>query len=404
MTGVPASPNPAAGGGEEDVAEVPEGRFRRYRRTLLGFLYAVRTEGDSPARQAAAVALGVFIGCTPFYGFHFFLCIFFARIFRLNQIRTYIGAHISTPVLLPFLVIAEVQVGRFLRGEMPVAIHLSALRQLRPWRSGLDLFTGSLVVGLILAGVFALVTYLLARRLRRFGPAEMLIDATSRRYIEAGFFAWEFVRGKLRHDPIYLALLEKGTLPPDGLLLDLGCGRGILLALLAMAREKVAAVGPPHWPPGWPPPPPHLTLHGIEGRPRMAKAARYALGADGTIEVADLRQAHLPAARVVTLFDVLHYLPAGDQETLLDRAAAALEPGGLFLLREADAAAGAAFTRTRLAERLCAIARGHWAQHFHYRTAGDWADLLAARGLQVEARPMTSTAYANVLLIAHCSP
>jgi hypothetical protein len=33
-----------------------------------------------------------------------------------------------------------------------------------------------------------------------------------------------FVRGKLRYDPVYFALLTQGLLPAKGSLLDLGCG------------------------------------------------------------------------------------------------------------------------------------------------------------------------------------
>jgi hypothetical protein len=101
----------------------------------------------------------------------------------------------------------------------------------------------------------------------------------------------------------------------------------------------------------------------------------------------------------VLLLDVLHYLAAGEQERLLDRAVAALVPGGRLILREADAAGGAAFRRTRAAERLCAIGRGHFRQRFHFRTAGEWIERLRARGLDVVALPMSQgTPYANVLI------
>ncbi|HXO20358.1 MAG TPA: DUF2062 domain-containing protein [Thermoanaerobaculia bacterium] len=368
----------------------------RWSRPLLQLLYDLRTAGDSPGRQAAAVGVGVFIGLTPFFGFHLALCVLAARLLRLNQIKTYLAAHVSLPFLWPLVVLGELQLGRRLHGEPFLAIRLAEIRRLDPWRFGGDLLLGSTALGLVLAVAFAALTYRLVLSRRRHGDVEDLIDQTSRRYIEAGVSAWEFVRAKLRHDPLYFGLLRRGGLPDGGLLLDLGCGRGILLALLAAAREQAARSD---YPAGWPPPPAHLAFHGIEGRAGAAAAARLALGAEATIEVADLRRASLPPARAIVLLDVLHYLPAAEQERLLDRAAAALEGGGLLVLREADAAAGDAFARTRAAERLSALARGHWRQRFHYRTAGEWSRLLGDHGLAVARAPMSAgTPFANVLI------
>ena len=36
-------------------------------------VYDLRTEGGGAARETAAIACGVFIGCLPFYGFHLLL-------------------------------------------------------------------------------------------------------------------------------------------------------------------------------------------------------------------------------------------------------------------------------------------------------------------------------------------
>lgn len=378
-------------------AAPPPGRRRPFRELL----YNLRTEGESPARQAWAVVAGVLIGCSPLYGLHLALCVLVARLFRLNQIRTYVAAHVSLPFLWPVLVLAEVDAGRLLRGAPPLALSLAELRHLRPWQFGVDLLVGSLVVGGLLAALLGSLTYRRACARRRHPDVEALIDETSRRYIPAGVFAWEFTRGKLRHDPLYFALLARGDLPREGLLLDLGCGRGILMSLLATARDQ-AARG--IFPAGWTAPSPDLRFHGIEGRAKIAEAARRALGGEATIETADLcglRPGALPAAAAVFLLDVLHYLAADEQEKLLDLAVAALAPGGVLVLREADAAAGPAFARTRAAERLAALARGHLRQRFAYRSAAGWTALLAARGLAVTALPMSGgTPFANVLLAA----
>jgi hypothetical protein len=131
----------------------------------------------------------------------------------------------------------------------------------------------------------------------------------------------------------------------------------------------------------------------------VAAAAREALGEGAVIETGDLRAARFPAANAVLLLDVLHYLPADDQRDLLVKAVAALQPGGVLLIRDADAAGGWRFTATRMQERFSALLRRHWGQRFHYRSAIEWGGALKDLGLEVDVQPMgMGTPYANVLL------
>ena len=233
-----------------------------------------------------------------------------------------------------------------------------------------------------------------------------LVEAAARRYDGAGPATRQFVRGKLRGDPIYLELLAGGDLPRRGRLLDLGCGQGIALALLAAARgggrgesDAGGGDGGVEWPAGWPPPA-DLELIGIERSPRRVAVARASLGGEAEVRQGDLAGADLPPCDAVLLLDVLHYLSAADQTALVGRAARALAPGGVLLIREADAARGMRFALTRVQERLAALARGHWRQHFHYRPGADWRRLLAACGFETEARPMwRGTPFANVLIV-----
>ena len=375
------------------------GRATRYVRDLL---YKLRTEGMSPARQAWAVAVGVFIGCSPFYGLHLALCILFSRLFRLNLGLTYLAAHVSLPGLWPLLVLAQLEIGRRLRGQSYVHVKVADLKHLNPWEAGGDLLLGSAVVGALLAALLAGLTFWAARRRQLHPEIAALIEEGARRYKDAGMFHWEFVRGKLRHDPLYFNLLRRGFLPPEGLLLDLGCGRGILFSLLLAARE-LHAQGT--YPPDWAPPPPSLTFHGIEGRPKTAEAARQALSGEARIDTGDLRrQPASPQPTPSSYWTSSTTSPPPAQEALLARIATALAPGGVLLIRDADAAAGWRFTATRLQERLSSLARRDFRQRFHYRSAADWQNLLEKRGLSVDVQPMgMGTPYANVLLAARTS-
>lgn len=207
------------------------------------------------------------------------------------------------------------------------------------------------------------------------------VEGAAARYRGLGRFDHGFVRGKLRGDPVYRAVALGGLLPETGVLLDLGCGKGILLAAL---RETGSG----------------LRLVGIESGP-TAEIARRALGDEAEIVRADLRDVSLPACDAATILDVLHYLDRPAQARLIDRVACALLPAGVLLVREADAGAGARFWSVRLSERLLSCLRGRPFQTLQYRSKEEWGALLRAADLEVESRPMgEGTPYANVLLVA----
>ena len=78
-------------------------------------LHSVRSEYPGASRDAVAVALGVFIGCLPVYGFHLLMCWGLGLALRVNRLKVYLAANISNPLVAPWLVFAEIQAGAWLR-------------------------------------------------------------------------------------------------------------------------------------------------------------------------------------------------------------------------------------------------------------------------------------------------
>lgn len=219
-----------------------------------------------------------------------------------------------------------------------------------------------------------------------------LAEATAWRYRACGRFVHGFVLGKLRYDPVYRALLELPCWGGAGLIVDLGCGQGIVPVLLTTAAALNLLPGGRALVPG---------VWGLERDAAAAVAARKALAGCGEIVTGDVCSAELPRCRVVLLIDLLYHLEPAAQEALLAKVRDALEPGGRLILREADAAAGWRFAITWLAEWLRGLGRGKPFRRRHYRRAGDWKRLLEGLGFSVEARPMSEgTPFANDLLIA----
>jgi SAM-dependent methyltransferase len=229
--------------------------------------------------------------------------------------------------------------------------------------------------------------------------AASLVDRASEPYRSAGLFAYKFARGKLRRDPVFRALLERGLLRGRGRILDLGCGQGLLTAWIKAAQLCYQTGS---WPQGWPPAPQPVSTRGIELMGRDVQRARNALGPQCDISQGDIRDAEFGATDAVVILDVLHYITRDEQLRLLKRVRAALPPKGLLLLRIGDAAGGLRFRYSQWVDRLVMRCRGHAAIAMHCRSASQWRELLAECGFEVEETPMSQgTRFANVLLIGH---
>jgi SAM-dependent methyltransferase len=226
----------------------------------------------------------------------------------------------------------------------------------------------------------------------------LLRDEASRPFLRAGRAAWHYARGKFRWDPVYFALLRSGVLPDSGMLVDLGCGQGILLALLSAAKEQHARGD---WPPGWPAPPANLVMRGYDLRRRSIRAGSVALDGLAALECRDIRGLDLPPADAIVILDVLYHVPYAEQERVLDSVVRALRPGGLLVLRESDSGGGLAFRLQRCSELVAQIWHGRLAPRLWYRNVVQWRALLEQRGLAVTAQPMNGgTPFANVLFFA----
>jgi uncharacterized protein (DUF2062 family) len=362
----------------------------RIRRRFQG----LRTEGAGARRETAAVALGVFIGCLPLYGLHLTICWLVGYVLGLNRLKMYLAANVSNPFVAPWLVVAEVQAGAWVRRGTFHPVTREYIASTSVWAFGIDALVGSLFVGAVLAVLAAVATYSLVRGSGQDRGFADLVRRTSDRYVGISITAWEFARGQLRMDPIYRATLSPDVLVSGGSLVDVGCGQGLALALLTEAR---CALDAGTWPVDWPPPPRFDRMIGIELRRRVAKIARAALESDAEVIVADVRTLSLNPFRAVLLFDVLQLLAPDEQEALLAEMTARLEPGGVILVREADASADSRFTLVRLGNRLKLLVSGSWRQPFHPRSAVEWTACFARHGLRSDASPMGTRLFANIM-------
>lgn len=222
------------------------------------------------------------------------------------------------------------------------------------------------------------------------------------RYEPRDRFARHFAYGKLKGDPVFVHLLREGLIPRGARVLDLGCGQGVLAALLAAARE-MHAYG--DWPTAWPQPGMPAAIQGIDLSAREVERARRAAGGEARFIHGDIRVAAFEPADVAVMLDVLHYIDPAGQEDVLRRVRAALSGGGTLLLRVADADGSLRFRFTVLADQLATALRRQPLGRLHCRPVAEWRRALESLGFRVEHAPMSEgTPFANVLLAARYDP
>jgi SAM-dependent methyltransferase len=214
--------------------------------------------------------------------------------------------------------------------------------------------------------------------------------------------ARHFAYGKLKGDPVFHHLLAHGLIPRGSRVLDLGCGQGVLGALLQTAKECHAAR---EWPQAWPPPPNPRRVCGIDLRQKDVDRARAANIEGAEWIRGDIRSTEFGPADAVVLLDVLHYIEYSEQESVLKRARDSLGGRGVIILRVGDASGSLRFRFTLAVDRAVMRLRGHRFARLHCKPLAQWQRELTELGFVVDAVPMSAgTPFANVLLLARLAP
>lgn len=191
---------------------------------------------------------------------------------------------------------------------------------------------------------------------------------------------WGYSRSKFRMDPAYLQVAA--LIPPRSLTLDLGSGLALLPALLAELGEERRVIA-------------------VEWDRSKVEAARRILGDHPgfQIERADAFEFEFPACDTVVLMDVLHYFPESLQDRLLQKACAALRPGGRLILRETEAQRGGGRAFTRGLEWFAIHCGWNRGPELHYRTRFQWLAALEALGIrQAESLDSSRFTPGNILI------
>jgi uncharacterized protein (DUF2062 family) len=95
------------------MIEATKGLVRRWLSALLHV-------HDTPERTAAAYALGVFLGFSPFLGLHTVVAVALAFVLSLNRVAVLLGVYSNLPwILVPYYVSTTMMGATILRTETP---------------------------------------------------------------------------------------------------------------------------------------------------------------------------------------------------------------------------------------------------------------------------------------------
>jgi len=83
----------------------------------LKFLFPPDIQDIEPAKKALSIALGVFVGISPFWGFHTLIVLFMAIVLKLNKAIAFAFSNVSLPPFIPFIVYISYKIGQFFIGN-----------------------------------------------------------------------------------------------------------------------------------------------------------------------------------------------------------------------------------------------------------------------------------------------
>ena len=117
----------------------------------------------NPKEIARGLAVGVFVGMSPFLGLHTVLSLGLASIFKANRMAALAANWLGNPLTLPFIYLAEFKVGQEILGTLRIfSFSLSGSWQ-GALSSGLNVLAATILGSFILGVPAALGTYLVFR-------------------------------------------------------------------------------------------------------------------------------------------------------------------------------------------------------------------------------------------------
>lgn len=139
---------------------------------MIAALVRLFKEHHDPHGVALGVAIGAFIGILPLYGLHTVLCVVALFLIpRANKLAILLGTNISIPPTVATITWTAYDIGRLLlpdKNYPPLSLeYLKGFNISKASEFYYPLFIGSLALGVIVAVILYVVTWIIADRFRK---------------------------------------------------------------------------------------------------------------------------------------------------------------------------------------------------------------------------------------------
>lgn len=147
----------------------PRDFFNSFKKKSLKafFLENVLYVQDTPLKKSLSIALGLFIGLSPFWGLHTFLAISLAVLLNLNKVLSFTFSNISIPPMIPFIVFLSFTIGKLFVADGVSFIPSSTIDFTYVKKHFLQYFIGSMILATVTSIIFGLLSYYLLSRFNK---------------------------------------------------------------------------------------------------------------------------------------------------------------------------------------------------------------------------------------------
>jgi len=147
----------------------PRDFFRKVKKKGIQKFLAedVLGSNDSPRKKAFSIALGLFIGLSPFWGLQTLLVLGLTFLFKLNKPIAFAFSNISLPPFIPFILYFSIQIGIWITGETNffaldnIMENLVALKGLKAY------LIGSFILATVVSVISGLIGYLILSQIAK---------------------------------------------------------------------------------------------------------------------------------------------------------------------------------------------------------------------------------------------
>ncbi|MBS2013909.1 MAG: DUF2062 domain-containing protein [Deltaproteobacteria bacterium] len=125
----------------------------------------------TPMRAALSVGVGLLVGMTPAFGFHWLLVLAICMPLRLDTGVSYLASNISMPLIAPFITFSEIELGTYLLHGRWSPLRPEDMKALAIGTIAAELLVGTAIVAPLGAAIGGAITYaVVSWRRRRATP------------------------------------------------------------------------------------------------------------------------------------------------------------------------------------------------------------------------------------------